>query len=300
MRPLRTKRARTLVACVGLCLAACGGEAPGGVEVAGADGDALAELLEGRPGLPEGWAPTVGTASQTSCEDARPDALDAVLLDLLAGALDPEVVVASVVQVDDGERQGVAVGTFADGAFGDSLVWVRDGDALLPLDPATAERTPGATDTSRFVGDVVGGGPDDGVYAAGQDCSNALAGNSIPPPPEPPAELRDDLVDATPDPAAPGDVVEVTFSESYPRGIAWELVDADGVVRWWMTSDANGGEPAVVAAGTDGHGVLDVGIEGVGPDRVRLDAATEPGEYRLCTANAVDDVCASIRVGASG
>lgn len=108
------------------------------------------------------------------------------------------------------------------------------------------------------------------------------------------AELRPDLVVVTPDLAEPGTEIEVTFAEPYDRGVAWTITTGDGATElYWLTASAEGygGAPSWVPAGTDGWGVDDIGISGTGPDRLVVPDTIAAGEYHLCTANAVVDVC---------
>lgn len=211
--------------------------------------------------------------------------------------IDPAVAHGPVVAVsaDDG---GYVVGTALyedDGSVGATAVW---GVSMDPPDTATAY-----DDVASQISDIAQGAVPQArvpLRAEAEDCAHAAAAEVRPTPATTatPA-MRPDLLTVTPDPVAPGTVVEVAFAESYPRGIAWQLdarVDDTWETRFWLTSDANGGDPVAVAVGTDGYGVEDVGVEGTGPDRLRVPAEAAPGEYRLCTANARDDVCVPLTV----
>lgn len=180
-----------------------------------------------------------------------------------------------------------------------------DGPRLLPLTPESLALSPPDSDTSRLLDPgpdgaiVLGDTPGSGGMALGSDCSLILAQALYPPPPAPPAEIREDLMVATPAVALPGDVVELTFPEETVRGVAFQLDRREGdewTTKWWMTSDANGGRPTTVAVGTEGYGTDDVGIGGPGPDRVLVHPDTAPGDYRICTANAGEDFCVPLTV----
>lgn len=180
-----------------------------------------------------------------------------------------------------------------------------DGPRLLPLTQKSLAVSPPDSDTSRLLepgpdGVIVQGDtPGSGGMALGSDCSLILAQELYPPPPAPPAELREDLMVANPPVARPGDVVELTFPEKTSRGIAFQLdrrEDDGWTTEWWMTSDANGGQPTTVAAGTEGYSYDDIGFEGPGPDRVLVHPDTAPGDYRICTANAGEEFCTPLTV----
>ena len=120
------------------------------------------------------------------------------------------------------------------------------------------------------------------------------------------AQMRPDLMVATPDPAAPDETVELTFPEETSRGVAfvlerqlpdgsWDHVyfliasraDGPDIRPEWFPAD----QPPNWSAG---------GVVGPGPDRVVVPATAEPGDYRICTANAGDEFCTPLRVEAQG
>lgn len=103
--------------------------------------------------------------------------------------------------------------------------------------------------------------------------------------------------------AGPADRLALRFPQGTLRGIAFQLDRAAN--RGWetthlMTSDANGGIAETVPAGAEGWGVDDVGIGGPGPDHVQLPEDVEPGDYRVCTANAGEDFCAPLTITYDG
>lgn len=117
------------------------------------------------------------------------------------------------------------------------------------------------------------------------------------------AQVRPDLMEIEPTRAEPGEVLAVRFPQETDRGVAfvleaetaegWDLryflvagSEAVGVAEWWTPADAKG------------RGWDDVGIAGPGPDFVEVPDAATPGDCRLCTANAVENVCATVEVTA--
>jgi hypothetical protein len=98
--------------------------------------------------------------------------------------------------------------------------------------------------------------------------------------------------------AAPGDIVEISFPDAMTRGILYVLESHAGsswTYRYALVSDASGGEPSWHHADED-VAVEDIGIGGIGPDRVVIPEPADPGEYRICTGNAVENVCVPIEI----
>jgi hypothetical protein len=115
-------------------------------------------------------------------------------------------------------------------------------------------------------------------------------------PNDPAAELRPDLIIA-PESAHPGAVVRLVFPEETPRGVHFVLESSgDWQLVYHLVSDANGGQPSYFRPGATGIGVPAVGIGGAGPDRVQVPPDVQPGEYRICTANAGENFCAPIEI----
>ena len=93
------------------------------------------------------------------------------------------------------------------------------------------------------------------------------------------------------------------FPEDHRRGIAFSLSRwSEG--RWnltyYLSSDwgASGDYPPTWWTVEDGEnrGWEDVGVSGPGPDRVLVPDTAPPGDYLLCTANALDEACALLTV----
>jgi hypothetical protein len=127
-----------------------------------------------------------------------------------------------------------------------------------------------------------------------------------PSPLDPGAEMRPDLMRPMSDTVHPSEYVYLQFPKATLRGIGFVLepqVEGSWDARYWLVSDASGGtdsEPSwqPVASGS-GFAIEDIGIGGVGPDAVQIPDSAPPGEYRICTANAVNNFCAPIEVVAS-
>lgn len=115
--------------------------------------------------------------------------------------------------------------------------------------------------------------------------------------------MRPDLLVIDPPVAGPGDELTLRFPQETPRGLAFDL-DRRSEGSWEtthrMTSDATGAPYRTVPVGAEGFGVDDVGVTGFGPERVRLPDELEPGEYRLCAADAAERFCAPLPVTHDG
>ncbi len=95
----------------------------------------------------------------------------------------------------------------------------------------------------------------------------------------------------------PGDKVSATFPASDLRGgffylYAWQDGEWSGP-RFLLESDANGNAPRVVPMD---QGMSDYGIGGPGPDGLILPSDIAPGSWRICTANARENVCGQFTV----
>lgn len=272
---------------------------------ADADGDADGAVTDPADEAPK---PVEGTADNLPGCDLASQVAPAIAGALAETVRTDAVVGPAVLTEDDlGGRTLTATLVVDAGVEYVPVSWAVDEDdpgvRLLPLTEAALEVSSDDADTSRLLGAdeevVLGDTPGTGGMALGYDCSLVLAQQLHPPAPPPAPEIRDDLIVATPATVLPGAIVELTFPEQTDRGVAFQLdeqVGGEWLIRWWMTSDGNGGEPLAVRAGTTGHGWEDVGVGGPGPDRVLVHPDTEPGSYRLCTANAADDFCTSLEV----
>ena len=125
----------------------------------------------------------------------------------------------------------------------------------------------------------------------------------LPPPVDPwpidGAVMRPEAMFVEPVRARSGDMVAVTYPVGWDRGILY-AIDADVGGEWdrrhLLISDANGGRPMWFTLGDADVAVEAVGIGGPGPDRVPIPEGIEPGAYRICTANAGENICTPIEV----
>lgn len=273
---MRSARRLAWLAAPMLLVVACGGsDAPSVSE----DPAASAEgLLDGVPG------------DCRLLEDHDPE-LHASLLALVDPGIEHGPLVVAL-----GEELHVLAATTYErpGVEGASAAWVVEDDAVVTFN-AEAERISSAArrDDDASVDDAA-------VVAEAEDCSLVAADRSVEDPPAPEPEMRPDLLVIEPEAAPPGTQLALRFPEETSRGIAFTLDrrTADGwETTHWMTSDANGDrDPDTIPAGSEGFAVEDVGVGGPGPDHVRLPEELEPGEYRVCTANAVTQFCAPLTV----
>ena len=228
-----------------------------------------------------------------------------------AGGRDGEAagLIAAELDIDRGPLVGVDVSedllvvaatpVTGDGQMGQVVAWAVDfGDGQRSVTAATST----AADLTSFPLEEIptaGEGSLSSALAEATDCSMVAADVTHADPTEPAPSMRPDLLVLDPSTARPGQVVAMRFPEETSRGIAFQL-DRQTGGGWetvaWMTSDANGGDPVTVPAGSDGYGVEDVGIGGPGPDHVRLSDGLAPGAYRICTANAGDEFCAPLTI----
>lgn len=103
----------------------------------------------------------------------------------------------------------------------------------------------------------------------------------------------------TPVAAEPGALVDLTFPRGQERGVLFAIDAAtpDGWARRaLLLSDANGGSAQWSSADGEGLLVEMVGIGGRGPDRVPIPDDLPAGDYRICTANAVENLCVRIEI----
>lgn len=99
--------------------------------------------------------------------------------------------------------------------------------------------------------------------------------------------------------AAPGDIVEISFPDAMARGILFVLEQHTGsswTYRYALISDAAGGRDPSWQHAEEGVAVDDIGIGGEGPDRVVIPEPAARGDYRICTGNAVENVCVPIQI----
>lgn len=116
------------------------------------------------------------------------------------------------------------------------------------------------------------------------------------------AQMRPDLMEVTPDPAAPGETVELTFPEETSRGLGFvlerRLQDGSWHHVYFLTVSPAGRPdiPPQWSTAEERPGWDDLGVGGPGPDRAVIPETAEPGDYRICTANAVDEFCTPLRI----
>lgn len=97
----------------------------------------------------------------------------------------------------------------------------------------------------------------------------------------------------------PGAAFAASFDPDNSRSGYFTLSRWDGnewaAAAFLLESDVN--RPSPVATPISGEfGVVDYGAEGPGPDGLVMPEVIEDGRWRLCTANALDHVCAQITV----
>jgi hypothetical protein len=102
--------------------------------------------------------------------------------------------------------------------------------------------------------------------------------------------------------ARPGREITLRFPADNVRGIAFSL-SAWGQDQWipffYLTSDWGTTDHAPSwwrVDGSEDRGWEQVAVEGEGPDHVVVPETATPGDYLLCTANAVDEACALLTV----
>lgn len=108
-------------------------------------------------------------------------------------------------------------------------------------------------------------------------------------------------LDFTPPNPQAGRTFAATFEPTNERGGYFILEQWSGSewlpAAFLLESDVNGGSPTW--ASTDGElEILDSGVSGEGPDGLVMPDTIDAGVWRLCTANAPDDVCARLTVEA--
>ncbi len=79
------------------------------------------------------------------------------------------------------------------------------------------------------------------------------------------------------------------------RGGYFYLMRGDELIAL-LWSDANEEVPMGSTTDPGEMEILDFGVSGPGPDHVALPEGAPPGDYRLCTANSLPEVCAAVTV----
>ena len=103
--------------------------------------------------------------------------------------------------------------------------------------------------------------------------------------------------------AAAGQEIGVRFPADSQRGIAFSLSqwsEREWKLTYYLTSDwGTSGDFSPTwwkAEDSEDRGWEQVGVSGPGPDRVLIPDTAPPGDYLLCTANALDKACALLAV----
>jgi hypothetical protein len=138
-----------------------------------------------------------------------------------------------------------------------------------------------------------------GVLAACTQIAESRPSLPEPWPIDPEAVADPDRMVVEPAAAAAGEIVELTFPGGHDRGILF-AIDASVGGGWersaLLISDASGANPTWFRGGDDDIAVDAIGIGGDGPDRVPIPHGLLPGDYRICTANAGENLCVPIQV----
>lgn len=103
--------------------------------------------------------------------------------------------------------------------------------------------------------------------------------------------------------ATPGQEVALRFPSDSQRGIAFSLApwsEGHWEEKYYLTSDwGRSGDYTPTwwtVEDSANRGWEQVGVSGPGPDRVLVPETASPGDYLLCTANALDEACALLTV----
>lgn len=103
--------------------------------------------------------------------------------------------------------------------------------------------------------------------------------------------------------ATPGQEVALRFPSDSQRGIAFSLAqwsEGQWEEKYFLTSDWGTSGDATptwwTVEDSADRGWEQVGVSGPGPDRVLVPESASPGDYRLCTANALDEAGALLTV----
>jgi len=103
---------------------------------------------------------------------------------------------------------------------------------------------------------------------------------------------------------AAGEVVELRYPNDLERGVVFTLspqrpgMRNDPLFMLYSDAGSEGGTPSWRAVG-EALDATDVGVGGPGPDRLLLPPKLEPGDYRVCTANAAYN-CVNLSVTGPG
>lgn len=121
---------------------------------------------------------------------------------------------------------------------------------------------------------------------------------------DPDAQMRPELMQVKPSPAVAGQPIEVRFPEETERGVGWVL-EEQGNNSWhagWSLTAASGSYdseyvPNWYPADDEAAFAWDaLAIAGPGPDTLLIPDDAQPGIYRLCTANKIDNICVELAI----
>ncbi|MFJ6281398.1 hypothetical protein [Arthrobacter subterraneus] len=125
---------------------------------------------------------------------------------------------------------------------------------------------------------------------------------------DPRAQMHPELLEVSASPASPGETIEIRFPQETGRGIAWVLEEQDGNdwrVLYYLTAaidnNHNFGSPSWWSVDdSEGRSWEDIGVSGPGPDTIQIPDSIDPGTYRLCTANSVENICTMLDINKQG
>jgi hypothetical protein len=120
--------------------------------------------------------------------------------------------------------------------------------------------------------------------------------------------MRPELLEVSDSPASPGQTIQIQFPQETDRGIAWVLEEPHGN-RWravyYLAAAINNNDSFSSPSwwsvdDSEGKGWADIGVSGPGPDTLTIPDSIDPGTYRLCTANSVENICTVLGIENQG
>jgi hypothetical protein len=120
-------------------------------------------------------------------------------------------------------------------------------------------------------------------------------------PADPDARIRPDLIVAEPLRVVRGDVLSLRFPTETTRGVHFVLERRAGAswrYEYDLVSDGPGpGWRREWRPASDGEFAIPaIGVGGSGPDRVVIPEVAAPGQWRICTGNAGENICTEIEI----
>jgi len=123
---------------------------------------------------------------------------------------------------------------------------------------------------------------------------------------DPDAQMSPELMRVTPSPAVAGQPIEVRFPEETERGVGWVLEEQEDNLwhaRWSLTAASGSygrdseNVPNWYPADDEAAFTWDaLAIAGPGPDTLLIPDDAQPGTYRLCSANKIDNMCVKLEI----